>query len=78
MSRWPDSRNGTPGRSSAGQPIPVFFSTLLVDVGLTEGSAGDTAGNSARAWSLGIRRSLRLPRFRSTTSLSRFGLLTRR
>ena len=29
MSSWPDGGNETPGRGIAGQPIPVFFSTLL-------------------------------------------------
>ena len=40
MSSWPDSRKrnpGYPGRSIAGQPILVFFSTLLADAG-SEGS----------------------------------------
>ena len=29
MSIWTVSGNGTRGQSVAGQPIPVFFSTLL-------------------------------------------------
>ena len=37
MSSWPDNRND-PGRGIAGQPIPVFFSTLLDESNAMEGS----------------------------------------